>query len=277
MYNLGSTEFISQHGEVACLINNTVPAERIYLLGLAISGVRTSSIFVCDAPTRRHVSHYYLLVVVNECGTSSVVLQDKIENACNALSIPVTAIVLMVEQFNTWLSEGHQFACKVAARAECLHDAGNVPHIIPAAINQQQLHEGKQQQAMAGINRVGEFLTGADLYIIRKQNKMAAFMLHQAAEQALHTLLRITTGMYTNTHSIDRLIRYCSMTCYKLPQVFNCSNEKEKHLFQLLQKAYIDTRYKEDYNITTTHLQTLRAKVATLETILKETTATTKN
>jgi len=92
-----------------------------------------------------------------------------------------------------------------------------------------------------------EFLAGADLYRIREQNKMSAFMLHQAAEHALLTLLKLTTGLHVNTHNLDKLIRSCSMVSYKLPEVFNRNNEQNERLFQLLQKAYIDTRYKDSY------------------------------
>ncbi|MCW3090505.1 MAG: hypothetical protein JWP81_1574 [Ferruginibacter sp.] len=46
---------------------------------------------------------------------------------------------------------------------------------------------------------------------IRSQNKMAAFMLHQAAEHALHTILKKATGLHVNTYNIDRLLRYCTM------------------------------------------------------------------
>jgi hypothetical protein len=35
--------------------------------------------------------------------------------------------------------------------------------------------------------------------MIRKQPKLAAFMFHQAAEQCLHALFEIKTGMYLNT------------------------------------------------------------------------------
>jgi HEPN domain-containing protein len=36
-----------------------------------------------------------------------------------------------------------------------------------------------------------EFLAGAELFRIRKQNKMAAFMLHQAAEHGMLAIIQI--------------------------------------------------------------------------------------
>ncbi|HZW49014.1 MAG TPA: HEPN domain-containing protein [Bacillota bacterium] len=86
-------------------------------------------------------------------------------------------------------------------------------------------------------------MAGADLFMLRNQTKLAAFMFHQAAEQCLRALFEKTTGMYLNTHSLDKLTRYCSMTCWRLPEIFPGKNEKGERIFQLLQKAYIGGRY----------------------------------
>src|SRR5690606_7499001 len=106
---------------------------------------------------------------------------------------------------------------------------------------------------------------------VRKQHKMAAFMLHQSAEQALRTLLKMGTGYHANTHSIDRLLRYGSLVAYQLPQLFPRQTDQEKRLFNLLQKAYIDTRYKEDYKITDNELLTLTERIRRTHEILAET------
>ena len=47
-----------------------------------------------------------------------------------------------------------------------------------------------------GMNKATEFLAGADLYRVRKQNKMAAFMLQRAAEHTLHTILKMKPGLH---------------------------------------------------------------------------------
>jgi HEPN domain-containing protein len=99
---------------------------------------------------------------------------------------------------------------------------------------------------------------------------MAAFMLHQAAEQALIVLLKIMTGLHLNTHSIDRLIRCCALISDKFSGIFPRNNEKNERLFQLIQKAYIDTRYKEDYCICIDNLLILTERVRALEKLVKD-------
>jgi len=269
MYNLITRDFVIQHTEVARITTEAAAPEKIYLLGCSISHVRTESIFAYNQPTGRNVSHYFILALVDKKDTESCVgLQDKIENNCRHF-IPVTAIVLDINQFNEWLMEGHPFANKVCKMAECFHDTENIPLAIPKEIDEQELIKTNESLYSTGINKAQEFLAGADLFRIREQNKMAAFMLHQAAEQTLQTLFRIKTGLYIHTHNLDKLIRYCSMVSYKLPAIFPRNNEKNEKLFQLLQQAYIETRYKEDYVIRKDDLLLITERVKRLLEVLK--------
>jgi hypothetical protein len=59
------------------------------------------------------------------------------------------------------------------------------------------------------------------------------------------------------------------MVSYNITEIFSRNNEKNERLFQLLQKAYIQARYKADYTIRTDELITLTEKVRTLMDILK--------
>ncbi len=49
----------------------------------------------------------------------------------------------------------------------------------------------------------------------------------------------------------------------------NRNNDKDERLFQLLQKAYIDTRYKESFQITSGDINILIEKIKTLQDIMK--------
>ena len=121
-----------------------------------------------------------------------------------------------------------------------------------------------------GINKVNEFIAGAALYQVRLQYTMAAFMLHQAAEHALHSIFKKATGLHINTHNIDKLLRYCTMVNYKMPSIFPRNKANNEKLFQLLQKAYIDTRYKDDFTIKNEELNAIMEGVKRLKGIMVE-------
>ena len=233
MYYQLTESFKSQKAKLVALITEAVPVEKIYMLGSSLMQQRTESIFLTDAPSYQKVGHYWLLVLVDkDCEHSDNYVQDKIENNCQHF-IPVTVIVLHTAQFNNWLTEGHRFACTVIRIAVVLHDSNSIPLAIPNTINE----KSAANYCTQGINKVNEFIAGAELYHIRKQNRMAAFMLHQAAEHALHTIFKKATGLHINTHNIDKLLRYCAMVNYKIPGIFPRENDADKKLFGLLQKA----------------------------------------
>lgn len=54
------------------------------------------------------------------------------------------------------------------------------------------------------------------------------------------------------------------MVSHKLPAAFPGNNDEDERLFRLLQKAYIVTRYKEDFTISSNELLTIIVRVKTL-------------
>lgn len=233
--------------KLADIICTVTDVEKLFLLGSTQTQKRTASIFNYEQPSCRCTSHYYVLVLVNKSDESShSCIQDKIENNLQHF-IPVTAIVLWTDQFSNWLGEAHPFASVVVQRALLLYDNGEqMPQAIPP--DEILLQQSRQKYYTKGLTMMQEFLAGAEMYRIRKQHAMAAFMLHQCAEHGLRTLMKITTGLKTNSHNLDKLIRYCSMAVHGVTGIFNKERQQGKRLFDKLQAAYIDARYK-DYSI----------------------------
>jgi HEPN domain-containing protein len=267
MYYLLTESFKEEQTKLVEIILAAEPAQSIYFLGSALMSRRIESIFMPDAPSCRYAGHYYLLVLVNNDSNLNAV-QDKIENNCRHF-IPVTAIVLRTAIWNEWLINNHRFAYTVSSRAVLLHGEP-VNKIDLQEPDEATIKAQNEMTYREGNNKVTEFIAGAELYKLRKQNNLAAFMLHQAAEHALHTILTLHTGLYLNTHNIDKLLRYCSMVCYRLPEIFPRNNEENERLFQLLQKAYIHTRYKYDYSINAKDLEVLTGRAERLKRITQE-------
>ena len=268
MYYLLTERFKSQEAKLVSLIRETVPVEKIYLLGSSLQQQRTESVFVTDAPSRRHAGHYWLLVLVDpDTSPGSNYVQDKIENTCRQL-VPVTAIVLGQPQFNTWLNEGHRFACTVAGIAVLLYNSSTIPPVIPSAVREDIMAD--QSFYTQSLNRVNEFIAGADLYRLRQQNKMAAFMLHQAAEQGLLALFKKATGLHVSTHNIDKLVRYCSMVYDRIPLLFGPENGGGGQPLKLLQKAYVEARYKEDFAVNNADMVGITRGVKLLQAMVQE-------
>jgi uncharacterized protein len=266
-YHLFPEAFAALQQPLVDIILKAVQPDRIFLLGASVSHRRSESIFCEPAPTARHIAHCFLLVLIGELATKEPhEWQDKIETHCRAL-LPVTTIVMQYATFAKWLKEGHPFALSVSQSAAALYDSGSLLLPEPEPPTGRARDKAFERPYTEGLARAKEFLIGSELYQLRKQYPMAAFMLHQSAEQALRILLELGTGYYANTHSIERLVRYASLVCYQLPDLFPQRTEGDKRLFSLLQKAYIDTRYKE-YTIDHDDLLCLTQRVRHLHDIV---------
>jgi HEPN domain-containing protein len=217
------------------------------------------------------VSGCFLLVLITGTGNRDLSQwQDIIETRCSEL-MPVTAIVLQTSTFLQWLAEGHLLAFNVFKSAVRLFDSGHLSWEDAVVKEMADAPKELKRDFDEGLARAREFLAGSELYRVRAQHGMSAFMLHQAAEQALRVLLKAGTGYHANTHSIERLLRYCSLLSPRLPDLFPKNTEREKQLAQLLHKAYIDTRYKAGYKINMADLECLTERVQEILRIVGDT------
>jgi HEPN domain-containing protein len=253
MYYLLTSSFQQQEQKLATMIKAAAPVQQLYLLGSSLQQERTESIFVPEAPTRRQVGHYWLLALVGKSNYTCNQLQDQLENQCQAIA-PTTLFVVPIQTFAAWLQSGHPFAMRVKERAVLLHGKAAISHSNQLPPMQA---EEESDTAERFISLATEFMAGAELYQQRQQYPLAAFMLHQAAENALHAILKSGTGLHMNTHNLDKLVRYCSMLTDKVQQVLPRQRPADERLFKLLQDAYIQARYKQALPIAPTDIALL--------------------
>jgi uncharacterized protein len=255
---------------LTAFIRGRVAPEAIFLLGRERTHRNTASIFLSGSITASHPSHYYLLLLVNKDDDhTAACVQDKLENS-GQHTVPLTVMVLSTTAFVAMAGEGHSFATTVLRKAGLLYKAETFLLPVPVPGIKEQRKEENRSLYTQSLGRVKAFLAGAGLYQLRKEYRMAAFMLHQAAEQALRTLLMIRTGYQPHTHSIDKLLRYNALVCPQLAELFPQKSEGDKKLFSLLQKAYIHSRYKQDYEVTGPELASLAEKLQRLQALFEE-------
>lgn len=258
-----------QHQELVNIILNTVPCEKIFLLGTTCTTKQTESVFAGTPFCLQFISYYYLLVLTpRKEKERNMQVQDRLEGTLQH-KMPSTVLVFDIEQFNDYLKGNHPFGILLTYMAGLLYDAKRETLVEVKPLDEEEHKQKNQAIYTAGINKVEEFLAGAELYKLRLQNKMAAFMLHQAAEQAFRTLLLVVTGLDITTHSLDKLARHCGLFTHKIENIFKRRSEKDERLFQLLQRAYVDTRYKDNYSIRSEDLNKLSSRIQSVKQLLK--------
>ena len=253
--------FSHQQEQILAVIKEIVQPDVVYLLGASLHRRRSESVFCPEAPIAQHVNGFYLLILIPSFnGKEQYEWQDQIEHRCSHL-LSVTTIILKTATFTEWVANGHPFAHTVLESAPIIYTENGISFAAPSAQNPDLIVKTNQECYQATVKRASAFLAGAELFTLRKEYPIAAFMLHQAAEQALQSLLKMGTGYHSYTHNLERLLRYAGMVSYELTDVFVSSREKDCHLLKLLQKAYSDTRYGTDYKITVEQLNALTEKV----------------
>jgi HEPN domain-containing protein len=79
---------------------------------------------------------------------------------------------------------------------------------------------------------------------------MAAFCIHQAAEQFMCMLIQASIGYRVGTHNLGRLLRLLHFYVPEIDNVFSRETALEKEQFLLLKSTYIHFRYHPNYNIS---------------------------
>ncbi|MGN6420332.1 MAG: HEPN domain-containing protein [Pseudobacter sp.] len=238
-------------------LHQSVAVDKIFLLGVMAEGRAVNSIFNPTDHRGMPAAAYFMLLLTRpgEKRTEDSI-QDMLEQR-SRYHLPVHLIVYPVGSFYQWLTEGQSFAVRVIEWAPLLYDA-RITQIPPPGFCFREDHLFRQkQQAFRGYKRSGEFLAGAELYALRHEFNLAAFLLHQAAEHACLSYMLQHTGLRTGTHNIDKLLRYSTMVSNQVSHFFPRNTEADIELFRLLQKAYIHARYKDDYTISSLQVNVL--------------------
>ena len=254
-------------GRVINIIREIAEPDFVYLLSTTYQHQSQQSLFSTEWTSERKASAHILLVLIDDLqGLPEHEWQDRIEQRCKPVSNVLT-IVMRTGRFAEWLEQGHRFADRIVRGLTPEYSCGTIDLSPTGAVSPDP--KADEAHSMAGLNRSREFLAGAELYRLRKQNTMAAFMLHQAAEQALCTLIKTGTGWHTRTHNLERLLRFGSMVAPEIAEIFG-SGEEQRRLLKLLQLAYSDSRYASDYRIQNSDLEDLTNSVRELQAIVTQ-------
>jgi HEPN domain-containing protein len=100
--------------------------------------------------------------------------------------------------------------------------------------------------------------------------KEAAFQLHQVTERYYGTVQLVFTGYKPKTHDLEILGGMAKACDMEFGKVFPKGDLQERMRFTLLKKAYVDARYKAEYQITKEDLEWLAERVQILRNLTEQ-------
>ena len=237
-------------------ILKTQAPEAIYLISHAAISCNYDNIFFTVTQTIKQPSVYLLLLVINTDAKTCTQIQSNLENVLQSVAT-VTCWCISLTTFNEQLKYGDYFVGNVFTKAERLYVAEDAVFETPVIIIPLRLQSQWYQRAL-------EFYAGAELYIIRKQYALAAFHLHQCAEQALTGIIYNTCGYRPSTHNLLLLYRYACWFEPSLHSLFPTTSNYQDSLLHLLQRAYKESRYANEYSIKGKQLEAIKGKIQQL-------------
>jgi uncharacterized protein len=180
-----------------------------------------------------------------------------------------TIIVEDIEHLNNALRRGSYFFTAIRKEGVLLFDSGRHTLAEAGLVDplkvQQHTHEDFEHWFTSASRFYGYF----DYAFQQEEHNEAAFLLHQATERFLNAVVLTFVHCKPRTHDIEKLDRQASNLHPDFFTVFPRANERQQRCFDLLKKAYIDTRYKRDYAITREELDYLAARVRKLQELTK--------
>jgi len=250
----------------------TEPREGAPVGMLILFGSHARGDWVEDAETGYKSDYDFLVVVDTEEQAADVMLWAELERRVRAIigETPLTLIVHDVKFVNREIRIGQYFFSDIANEGVMLYDSRRFTLAKPKALNAEERLALAERNFASWFDSAGKFWRGSRDYGARLWLKEAAFLLHQATERYYHSAILVFTGYKQRTHDIELLGNLAGEQHALMANVLPKTEPEEKHLFDLLKRAYIDARYSMSYRISSAELATLQAQVLVLAARVRE-------
>ncbi len=196
---------------------------------------------------------------------------EKILQRNKLLRTWVNLLVIDIHTLNKELKKGRYFYRDIQKEGIMLFDSkrfelAEPKELTPEECKQEaELHFEKWYKSAIGF--FGQFQSAFE----KNELLIAAFELHQVTERLFMTILLVYTGYKPKIHDLEKLNRQVINQHRSFVTVFPRSTEEEKHKFNLLKRAYIDSRYDMDnFDITKEQLEWLAERVEKLKELTQK-------
>ncbi|WP_295989721.1 HEPN domain-containing protein [uncultured Alistipes sp.] len=176
-----------------------------------------------------------------------------------------------IEDFNYALSKAHYFETEIKRDGVVLFDSGTYKLARRRKLDYTEIRDRAQKYFD------DKFTLALDLYenvffdYKRTKYKLSSFHLHQSAENLLRVIPMVFTLYGHKSHNLSELMNAAKKHTTEIFRVFPRDTQEEQRLFDLLQRAYIESRYNPDFEITKEDIDALIPKVEQLRSIVERT------
>ncbi len=149
---------------------------------------------------------------------------------------------------------------------------GLAPPVVPdiESVDPKKIYRLAKEYYNEKTKTAEDFLDTAQYSISKDRRPLAAFMLHQAAENLLHCVRLVYTLYSPKLHDLEKLYKVARKFDKRLRKVFPCDTPHELAMFDLLCAAYIEGRYNSGFVVTSDDMDFLVPRVELLLATVRE-------
>lgn len=256
-------------------IKEVIKPEKIVLFGSYATGKWIEDKYIEDDIVYEYRSDYDFLVIVDKDVEEEYILANKVTNHFRHFHTPVNPIIHDISYVNKGLLYGQYFFADIVKEGVLLFDTDNVVFAEPKVLTPEEKRRIAQESYDQWFTSASRFLRFAELGYedtIKENAKFneTAFLMHQATEHFYGCMLLVFTGYKPKTHNLERLHILAKPLSDPLLHLFLFpGGEQEKKLFALLNRAYVDARYKRDYVISQGQTENLLNRIRRMQEIVQ--------
>jgi predicted nucleotidyltransferase len=253
-------------------IRERIEPQMLVLFGSYARGNWVEDTYLEDGVTYEYRSDYDILVIVKSVKIAdSYDLWRKVKKDIRSFPLKTwtNIIVHTIEFVNTHLEKGHYFFTDIKKEGVLLYDNGECglaeeKQPLPAdrKYAAQQHFEHWFQNAISSYNMYEQAMKIDEL-------KKAAFELHQTTEALYAAIELVFTNYKPKSHDLEDWSHRAGGHNPAFITIFPQTTDEQRQCFDLLNRAYVDARYKKDYTITKDQLEYLAARITKLQKLTK--------
>lgn len=177
-------------------------------------------------------------------------------------------IVENISILNEHLERGQYFFTDIVQDGIMLFDDGACTLARPRQLDFKEIMTiAESEFKIYYPSAISMFEAVTEFYLPRQDYLNSAFTLHQVAEKFYYVIQLVCTNYRPKNHKLRELASMCKDFCRELPDVFPQDTPDEILCYDLLCRAYIETRYNTNYRITAQQLEYLIGRIEKLREI----------
>ena len=175
-----------------------------------------------------------------------------------------------IDDFNYALSKAHYFETEIKRDGVILYDSGTYKLARRRKLDYTEIRDRAQKYFDDKFTLALDLFENVSFDYKRGKYKLSSFHLHQSAENFLRTIPMVFILYGHKSHDLSELMNAAKKHTTDIFKAFPRDTEEEKRLFDLLQRAYIESRYNPDFEITKEDIDALIPKIEQLRDIVEK-------